>query len=188
MIQRMGRAGRQVSQQAVFILITPKWTQVKDEKKIQDRIAAHTDAANASSLLSDLNQPKTKGLKPSPLSCETNAEDLSDAESSASSDVDKDFDDSGTNQLFGLFITETEEKSLAKKAKKKISATDAEKRAKLSDKIFNYIHTAKCRRLFSPDWYNDTTYASNIDGSIKPLPNPCCNGSGCKFLDPEYLN
>lgn len=117
MIQQMGRAGRQIGQQAVLILMTPKWTLVKDEKEIQDRIAAYTDAANASSLLSDLNRPKTKGLKSSPLSCETNAEDLSDAESSASSDVDKNFDDSGTNQLFALFITDAKQESLAKKAK-----------------------------------------------------------------------
>ena len=188
MIQRMSRAGRQAGLQTVFILMTPKWTQVKDEKEIQDRIAARTDAANTSSLLSDLNRPKTKGLKASPLSCETNAEDSSDAESLASSDVDKDFDDSETNQLFALFATEAEEESLAKKAKKRTSATDAEKRAKLPDDIFSYIHIAKCRQLFSLDWYDDTTYAPNNDGSIKPLPVPCCNGSGCKSLDPEYLN
>lgn len=122
------------------------------------------------------------------MSCEKNAEDSSDAESLTSSDVDKDFDDFGTNQLFALFITEAEEESLAKKAKKRTSATDAEKRAKLPNKIFNYIHTAKCQRLFSLDWYDDTTYAPNINGSIKPLPDPYCNCSGCKSLDPEYLN
>lgn len=43
----MGYAERQSSQLAVFILITSKWIQVKDEKKIQDRIATHTNAANA---------------------------------------------------------------------------------------------------------------------------------------------
>lgn len=55
MIQHRGRAGKPAGQQAVFILMTPKWTQVKDEKEIQDRIAARTDAANVSSLLLDLN-------------------------------------------------------------------------------------------------------------------------------------
>ena len=119
MIQRMGRAGRQAGQQAVFILMTPKWTQVKDEKELQDWIAARTDAANASSLFLDLNRLKIKGWRPSPLSCETNAEGSSDTKSLASSDVDEDFNDSGTNKLFALFITEAEEKSLAKKAKKK---------------------------------------------------------------------
>lgn len=34
MIQQMGSAGRQTGQQALFILMTPKWTQVKDEKEI----------------------------------------------------------------------------------------------------------------------------------------------------------
>lgn len=65
-----------------------------------------------------MNQPKTKRLKPSPLSYKTNAKDLSDAKSLACSDVDKYFDDSGTNQLFALFITKTKNESLAKKAKK----------------------------------------------------------------------
>lgn len=87
-----------------------------------------------------------------------------------------------------MFTTEAEEELLAKKAKKRTSASDAEKRAKLPDEIFNYIHTAKCRRLFSLDWYDDTSYAPSKDGYIQPLPNPCCNGFSCKSPDPEYLN
>lgn len=49
----------------------------------------------------------------------TNAKGSSDIKSLVSSNIDKGFDDSGINQLFALFTTKAEEKSLAKKAKKR---------------------------------------------------------------------
>lgn len=54
--------------------MTPKRTEVKNEKKIQDRIAAYTDVINASSLLWNLDQPKIERLKFSSLSPKTNAD------------------------------------------------------------------------------------------------------------------
>lgn len=63
MIQRMGRAGRKRGP-ATFILFTPKWTQIKDAKEVEQRLAKHTKAANANSLLSNSNRPQV-GLKQS---------------------------------------------------------------------------------------------------------------------------
>ena len=100
------------------------------------------------------------------MSCKTNAEDFCDVEFLAGFDVDKDFNDSETNQMFALFIIKAKEKSLAKKAKKKTSAIDAKKQVKLPDKIFNYIHTVRCQGSFPLDWYNDITYTLKKYGSI----------------------
>ena len=188
MIQQMGRARRKASQLAVFILMIAKWTQVKDEKEIQDRIAKRTDAANASSLLSDSNRPKSKVVRPSPLSCKTNASDLSDSGSVMGSDIDDNFEDPATSQLFALFTTDAEEETQTKKTKKRTSASDAEKRVKLPDEIFNYIHITKCQNSFSLDWYDDNTYAPSKEGLIKSLPKLCCNGSSCQSPNPDYFH
>lgn len=45
------------------------------------------------------------------------------------------------------------------KKKKQASQTNAAKRAKFPNKIFNYIHIAQCQRLFSLGWYNNLIYA-----------------------------
>ena len=107
----MGRAGRKTGQLAVFILLTPKWTQVKDEKEVQDCITACINTANPSSLLSDSNRPKTKVVKPSPLNQEINASDFSNSGSLAGSKVDENFDDPITNQFFTMFIINAEEET-----------------------------------------------------------------------------
>ncbi len=122
------------------------------------------------------------------MSRKTNKKDCSFAKFLTGFNINNDFDDSGTNQLFALFITEAEEESLTKKTKKKTSTTYVKKKSKQPDKIFNYIHTAYCQTLFFSDSYNDTTYSSNRKNSNKSLPDPCYNGSSCTFLNPEYLN
>lgn len=57
MIQHISRVGRRGGQ-ATFILFTPKWTQVKDTTKVEQRLAKRTKAANANFLLFDSNKPK----------------------------------------------------------------------------------------------------------------------------------
>ena len=187
MIQHMGRAGRK-GQQAAFILFMPKWTQIKDSAEIEKRLAKRSNIANGNSHLSDLNRPK--GTKQSPLGQEVDIEDLSDGESVASSEYRKaedEFNDPATNQLFDILSTEAEVESQTKKKKKQVSKGDVEKRANLLDEIFDYIHTAKCRRLFSLAWYDDKTYKVNADSSSKALPRLYCNASDCNSEDPECL-
>lgn len=70
---------------------------------------------------------------------------------------------------------------------KKVSSTNAQKRANLPNKIFDYIFVAKCCRVFSLNWYDDSTYGNNNIANTKPLPILYCNGSGCNLKDPEYL-
>lgn len=87
MIQRMGRAGRKGGASA-FILLTPKWTRIKDPDEIEKRMnSALSTSANAQ--LSDSNRPKALP-KNSPLSQVLNAaeEKLSDSESVAGSECD----------------------------------------------------------------------------------------------------
>ena len=185
MIQRMGRAGRRGGQ-ATFILFTPKWTQVKDATEVEQRLAKRTEAANANLLLSDSNRPKVDPKQSRLGQVIEAADEQSDAESAAGSELDE-FDDPATNALFDLVATEAEEDLNAKRAKKQASKTDAEKRAKLPDELFNYIHAAQCRRLFPLAWYNDLTYAPNADGLSKALPELCCNGPSCNSKEPDFL-
>lgn len=184
MIQRMGRAGRRGGQ-ATFILFTPKWTQVKDATKVEQRIAKRTEVANANFLLSDSNRPKVDPKQSRLGQVIEAADEQSDAELAAGSELDE-FDDPATNALFDLVATEAEEDLNAKRAKKQASKTDAEKRAKLPDELFNYIHAAQCRKLFFLAWYNDLTYTLNVDGS-KTLPELCCNGPSCNSKEHDFL-
>lgn len=101
----------------------------------------------------------------------------------AISEPNDEFVDEATKQLFDLLITEAEENSRNKKIKKQASKINAAKRDSLPDEMFNYIHTARCRRLFSLSWYDDETYVS----ASTALPNPCCNGPSCNSEDPEFL-
>lgn len=180
MIQRLGRAGRKGAQ-AHFVLLTPKWTQVKDPEEVRQRLAKR-NSSNAE--LSNTNRPKA--IKPSPLSQQIDPNEISDVESNAGSEPE--FEDSATNQLFTLLSTEAEEETKSKKEKKKSSKTDAEKRDHLPDEIFDYIHAAKYRRLFFLAWYDDLTYIPKNDDVDKLPPMFCCNGSGCQSEEPPYLH
>lgn len=183
MIQRMGRAGRKGGN-AIFVLLTPKWSNVKDQKEIDDQVAGRFPSADTSHTLSNLNRPKSL-LQPSPLSQNTTAaeEDL-DIESIAGSDEEFDDDE---DLLEALLNIEADEQQKRTKEVKRNNKSDADKRAKLPDEIFDYIHTVKCRRLFSLAWYGDVTYALE-EGIAKPLPELCCNGPGCKSTMPEIFN
>lgn len=117
----------------------------------------------------DDNRPTKPAVhRPSPLNqiaAVNKAE--SDIESNIGSDIDFDqegFDQEDSDLLTALLGTETEEK----KTSKRVSKSDAAKRASLPDEIFDYIHTAKCRRLFSLAWYDDFTYAA-ISNSANQL-------------------
>ena len=57
------------------------------------------------------------------MSRKTNKKDCSFAKFLTGLNINNDFDDSGTNQFFAIFITEAEEESLTKKTKKKTSTT-----------------------------------------------------------------
>lgn len=174
----MGRAG-QKGCQAAFVLFTPGWTQVHGPEEIENQMKKRTDAANANSQLSDTNWPKQAGR--SPLNHEIAADEISDNKSVVSK-LDE-FTDLATDQLFDLLTTDGENKTRSKKSRKRESKTNAAKRENLPDKIFDYIHIAQCRRLFSLASYDDQTYVS----TSKALPNPCCNGPSCKSEDPECL-
>lgn len=185
MIQRMGRAGRK-GQQVWFILLTQKWTQVKRP----DEIKKILDKRKVAPILSK-TQPSTSmqlsSTRPSPLAQEIDLEnsDNKSAQSSNNEEPPDEFHDPCTEQLLDLLSTEAKTSSHNKKTKKQAFTTDAQKRANLPDEIFDYIHVAKCRQLFSLAWYDDFTY--DDEKNRKPLPTFCCNGSGCASEDPEFL-
>lgn len=195
MIQRMGRAGRKGGQ-ATFVLFTPKWSRIKDPKEIEDRKAKTKDGTGTTgnAQLLDENRPIAKI---SQLNQVLNAdEDLSDAESvagsAAGSEADFDIDDVDEADLIsGLLATEADETQLSKKKERKSNKSDAAKRANLSEEIFEYIHVARCRRLYALAWYDDMTYAHNNDDSgaiaTKALPQLCCNGSSCQSQEPDFM-
>lgn len=59
MIQRLRKASRKDSL-STFVLITPKWCQVKDFNEIQNQVSKTTTIINNNFRLSDINRPKQK--------------------------------------------------------------------------------------------------------------------------------
>lgn len=86
-----------------------------------------------------------------------------------------------------MLSIKAKEETKSKKKKKKSSKTDAQKPDYLPDKIFDYIHAAKYKRLFSLAWYDNLTYLLKNNDVGKPLPVFCCNGSGCQLKELLYL-
>lgn len=97
------------------------------------------------------------------------------------------FRDLAIEELLNLLSTKAKTSFHNKKMNKKAFSTNKQKHTNLPNKIFDYIHVAKCHRVFSLNWYNDSTYGNGNEASIKPLAILCCNGSGCNSKDPEYL-
>ena len=117
------------------------------------------------------------------------ANTISDTESIAESEAESDdghVDE--TDLLSALLATEREAEKKKQSANKRTSKSDAARRASLPNEIFDYIHVAPCRRLFSLAWYDDMTYAVNEESSSgKALPVLCCNGSGCQSPEPAFI-
>lgn len=184
MIQRMGRAGRKGGASA-FILLTPKLTRIKDPDEIEKRMN-NTTSTSVNAQLSDSNRPKALP-KTSPLSQVLNAEDeLSESESVAESECDLELD-ADADLFSGMLASDADQNRRQQKKELQANQTDAAKRSKLPNEIFDYIHVARCRRLFSLAWYEDLTYAQSDDSSSPTaLPIPCCNGPSCNSTEPSY--
>lgn len=90
MIQRIGRAGKK-DRASAFILLTPKWTRIKDPDEIEQKMNK-TNSTSANAQLLDSNRPKTLP-KTSLLSQVINVKDkLSDSKSVPKSDCDFELD------------------------------------------------------------------------------------------------
>lgn len=76
MIQRMDRAGRKGGQ-AVFVLFTPKWTRIKDQAGLDERLAKQNKLSQSISTLAASQKP-AKPVNPNPLSQAVGVEDASD--------------------------------------------------------------------------------------------------------------
>lgn len=108
------------------------------------------------------------------------------AESAVESELNE-FDDPVTNILFNLIVIKTKKDSNTKKAKKQTSKTEMKKRVKLPNKLFDYIYTAQCQKLFSLAWYNDLTYTSNVNSLLKAFPELYYNGFSYNLKDLSFL-
>lgn len=88
-----------------------------------------------------------------------------------------------------LSIEGNQDKFAKRQNRKRTSKkTEAKKRRNLLNKIFEYIHVARCRRFFSLAWYDNITYTRFDDAGItKSLPILCCNGPDCLLAKPDYL-
>lgn len=186
MIQRMGRGGRK-GRASAFILLTPKWTRIKDPDEIEKRMN-NTIFILANAQLSDSNRPKALP-KTSLLSQVVNTKDeLSDSESVAKSECDFELDEEA--DLFsGILASNADQNRRQRKKEVKANQTDVEKRAKLPNEIFDYIYVARCQRLFSLAWYDNLTYAQGDDSSTPAvaLLIPCYNSPNCSSTEPLYI-
>lgn len=89
--------------------------------------------------------------------------------------------------LEALLNTEADEQQKRTKEVKQNNKSNVDKCAKLPNKIFDYIHIAKYRRLFSLAWYGNVMYAFK-EKIAKSLSGLCCNRPGCKSTMPEIFN
>lgn len=202
MIQCMGRAGRKEAQ-STFVLFTPNWSKVIDANEIEIQ-KSKKDNTSRSAQLSDSNRPVAQQASLLCLVSNAQEEDESDVDSITGLQADsftyseaEGYDIEDADLFSGFFITDADENHLKKKKQCHVSKMDAQKRAKLPDEIFDYIHVARCRRLFSLAWYGDMMYAEEASvylGSTsnnlpfkKPLPTHCCNGPSCMSPEPDYL-
>lgn len=191
MIQRMGRAGRKGGA-STFVFFTPKWSMIKDPAEIERRQLKKSKnpsvptAETGNTQFSNSNRPKA--LKASSLSqvCNVDEEEISESESIIGSEAD--FDNIDDDDVMATLLA-TDAEGSRNKAKKdqQTNRTNEKKRENLADEIFDYIHVARCRRLFSLAWYDDMTYAEQEDGLTKSLPTLCCNGPSCLSPEPEFL-
>lgn len=196
MIQQMRRAGRKGALSA-FVFFMPKWTKIDpDSDEIEKRLALINSSAASAKAANSLQPSNSRAIaKPSPLSQIIDADkDISDSESVAksvggsASKSEAGFDlDDADDLISSLMATEADENYIEIKKKSQACRTNVQKRAKLADKIFAYIYIARCCRLFSLEWYDDTTYAPAHDRSKKLLPSNCCNGSGCLSPKSDFL-
>lgn len=125
----------------------PKWTQVKGLKEIAEVLSKWSSLPITTLITNAINTP---GARPSFLAQELtgNLSDDKFTQESANKDNADKFDNQATNELFDLLSIDVEVNSQTQKSKKQTSKTDAQKRQNLPPKIFDYIHTAKCRWLF----------------------------------------
>lgn len=133
LIQRIGRVGK-IGVLSTFVLFLPTWMQIDNQVKIERQfLTALNGTKTAASLLLDSNQPRA--LKPNPLSQVVDAtKDVLDSELVAKSEAEFDFD--SDVDFPSLLATDADENQLDAKQKFLASRTNAEKRAKLLNKIF----------------------------------------------------
>lgn len=127
--------------------------------------------------------------KINPLNLVHNAKDKpSDSELVANSEAEAEYElDEKTDLFSEIFATEANQSQKQQKKNHKTSRSDVAKHANLSIKIFDYIHVARCHRLFFLTWYDDLTSAQSKDSLSKSLPTSCCNRQSCNSVEPDYL-
>ena len=184
----MGRAGRKGGASA-FILLTPKWTRVKDPDEIKKRINS-TFFTSANALLLDSNRPKALP-KNSPLCQILNVgeEKLSDLESVAGLECDLELNKE-VDLFSRILASDADQNRRQQKKELQTNLTNAAKQAKLPNEIFDYIHIAKYRRLFFLAWYDNLTYAQSNDSfapAAAALLIACCNGLSYRSTEPSYI-
>lgn len=107
-----------------------------------DKVKKILNKQNASTLSKAQLQPSN--IKFSPLAQEVDLEALENESIESNNDeTTEEFQNLAIEELLDLFSIEAKTSSYNKKMKKKASSTNAQKRANLPNKIFDYIHIAK---------------------------------------------
>lgn len=86
-----------------------------------------------------------------------------------------------------FLATDAEDSCKKAKKDKQTSRIDEKKRENLANEIFDYIHIAWYRRLFSLAWYDDMIYVEQKNGLTKPLPRLYYNNPNCLSPKPEFM-
>lgn len=113
---------------------------------------------------------------------------LSDSKSIAKLNSDFELDEEA-NLFSGILALDVDQNQRQRKKELKANKTDTAKQVKLLNEIFDYIHIAKCQKLFSLAWYDNLMYAQSNNSSTPAVifPPSCCNGLSCSSTELLYI-
>lgn len=107
MIQCINQAEKK-NQQSIFVLLTPKWSKIKDLKEVEEILSKCTTSSVNNLISNGVNKP----LARSSSIAQKVVADTSDNELvQGSVNKDNEFDNSITNELFDLLFSDTKTNS-----------------------------------------------------------------------------
>lgn len=145
MIQQLRRVGRKGGL-STFILFTPKWSQIRDPKKIKNRATKNATISSTNPQLFNTNRPKYSSFfaQITILAKTIFSDTKSILESDAKAKDNKEGEINDSELLSALFAIESKITSQTKASKKQKNQSKLQKRANLPYDFFEYIYRTPC--------------------------------------------
>lgn len=143
-IQCMGRAGKKGGQ-STFVLFTLKWSAIKDQKEIKEQKGKKSNTVKLNKSIQQASPLCQVPNAPAEEDEESDNESVAGSTAGSVADSKAEAFDMEDANLFGeLVITDVDKNQQKRKKQQQSSKTNAQKRARLPNEIFDYIHVAGC--------------------------------------------